>query len=156
MTEMAKQKKEIKTKIMMETNSMRKYDLIGEYKVIQSKCHEQILKEKTEETTKKIEKIITDGSLNSLWKEKKKCSQNPALESCIIKDAQGKRIFDPEEIKEQTALYYETLYKDKFFEPHPYHDDTNNLIANYVNNKIHDDARFNQIPSYEEPGRGWR
>ena len=45
----------------------------------------------------------------------------------IIKNDKGERQYHPESIKEETALYYENLYKRKIYDPQPYHHKTKHL-----------------------------
>ena len=102
---------------------------ITQFKDIQERIKNQIIYEKSIKTKQKFEKMINDKSRNTFWKEKKKMSRNPVLESLIIKDEQGMRQYDPEKIKEHTAKYYENLYKKKDTTPHPYHQEVQHKIT---------------------------
>ena len=70
--------------------------------------HEEIaaemMHEKTAKWSQNSKKIVADKSQNAFWKEKKRVSNNPTLESLIIKDVSGRRLFTPDEVKEGTAL----------------------------------------------------
>ena len=63
--------------------------------------------------SQKLEKIMNDGSKNALWHETRRLSRNPALESLLMKNEQGQRIYDPKGIKELHAGYFQSLYKPK-------------------------------------------
>lgn len=88
-------------------------DFIHEYKEIQNHIHEQIVREKTSQIENKFNQIAAVKSRASFWKEKKRMTKNEALESLIVKDADGNRLFDPEQIKDRPANYYEVLYRSK-------------------------------------------
>ena len=60
-------------------------------------------REKAQEITEKLEKITMDGSQSSLWREKRHMTRDPILESLVIKNDEGERLYTPEAIKEQTA-----------------------------------------------------
>ena len=72
-----------------------------------------MMEEKTIHIENKFKKIVADKSRNAFWKEKRNLSKNPVLEALIIKNEHGHRLFNPEEVKEGTASYYQNLYKKK-------------------------------------------
>ena len=148
--ELNEEKKAIKQQIKTgKTNDGRK-SLIEMYKKLQEKAKNEIHKEKIDLVKRKYEKIINDGSNNALWKEKKSLSRNPALENLIIKDKDGNRQYTPDDIKQHTANYYETLYKNKTYKYHPYHKEAKDRIQSYMVNKEYDNDNYNQLPSIEE------
>ena len=71
-------------------------------------------------------------------------------ESLVVKDANGIRQFHPEGIKEAPAQYYESLYKKKFFQYHPYHDKIKEKMEMYKADKSYDDATYNMTPTRQE------
>ena len=77
-------------------------------------------------------------------------SRNPLTESLVVKDANGIRQFHPEGIKEAPAQYYESLYKKKFFQYHPYHDKIKEKMEMYKADKSYDDATYNLTPTRQE------
>ena len=77
-------------------------------------------------------------------------SRNPSLESLIIKDKTGNRIYAPEQIKEVTARYYETLYKNKNLPCRPYHIQLENRLTLYNFNREHETDWCNEPPSQAE------
>ena len=129
---------------------MEKNSLIEKYKITQKLIAEQILTEKTAYITKRLEKIIADSSRNAFWRDVKAVSRDPLTESLVVKDANGIRQFHPEAIKEASAQYYESLYKKKFFQYHPYHDKIKEKMEMYKADKSYDDATYNLTPTRQE------
>ena len=78
--------------------------------------------EKAAEITARLEKIVADQSKNAMWNEARAFKRDPALESLTIKNEAGERLYNPESNKERHAQYFESLYKAKQFNHHPYHD----------------------------------
>ena len=143
-------KKEIKTKIKTEKDYNTRGGFIGEYKEVQEKITLQIEKEKKEIMKQKLDKITSDKTKNSFWKEKKKMSRDPVLEALTIKDDKGLRHFQPDSIQHHTALYYENLYREKPFPARPYHEEVLSSINFYVNDSEHEDLVYNLLPTVSE------
>ena len=99
-----------------EKDNSKKRILLDTYCEIKENITSMITQERLEMNKEKFNK-----SRKMFWKEKKRISKNPTLESLTIKDNNGMRQYEPEAIKEHTALYYENLYKSKLFETQPYH-----------------------------------
>ena len=144
------EKRTLKKQIMTEKSIEEKTKQIEIYKKLQAKTRKVLYEEKAKLVQKKFEKIIEDGSNNALWKEKKTLSRNPAQENVIIKDKDGNRQYNPIDIKLHTAKYYETLYKNKLFKPHPYHQETKEKIQTYLHDFTFDNDDYNLPPTYEE------
>ena len=68
-----------------------------------------MIREKTLDIEQRLKRVVSDNSRNSFWKEKKCLTQNPVLESLIIKNEHGQQIFNPDEVKKGTAKYYQEL-----------------------------------------------
>ena len=149
-TALCKQKRDIKKLISQQTQGMEKNRLIETYKNIQVHIHEQMTNEKAETMEIKFKKIIADRSQGTFWKEKKKLTKNPVLESLIIKDVLGNRLFSPEEIKEGTADYYQNLYAKKTFTLRPYHTWVENNMFAYSSNFDFDHLPYNNTPTIFE------
>ena len=149
-TALCKQKRDTKTLISQQTNINEKYRLIGTYKVIQLQIREQMTTEKAEYIENKFKMIVADRSQSTFWKEKKKLTKNPVLESLIIKDENGRRLFSPEEIKEGTARYYQDLYAKKPIMSRPYHTWVENSMIAHSNNYDFDNLPYNSTPSIHE------
>ena len=69
-----------------------------------------------------MNEIITTGGTNSraFSKFRKKLPKSDTDNLQAIKDKNGKKLYDPESIKERVADYYEDLYitrKDNMFDP---------------------------------------
>ena len=143
-------KKELKKEIMAEKNDEKRKALIEDHKKLQELTKALLVKEKTEEIKQKLERIISDKTGKSLWKEKRFMSRDPALDSMVVKDANGHRQFSPESIKEATASYYQNLYKQKEFPYHPYHKEVEAKMLLYVNDRTHEHDRYNSQPNIEE------
>ena len=115
------EKRKLSDQIQCEKDKAKRETLVTMYKCTQAKALDCMAREKAQEITEKLEKITSDGSQSSLWKEKRHMTRDPMLESLVIKNDEGERLYTPEAIKEQTAHYYENLYRKKQFAPHPYH-----------------------------------
>ena len=94
----------------------------------------------------RLQKIASDKTKTSFWKEKKKLSRDPVLEALIIKDDKGCRQFHPDSIKHHTALYYETLYREKPFPSRQYHQEVLSSITLYENDREHEDLYITYSP----------
>ena len=149
-SDLKKKKRMMKDEIQEEKDAILRQSKIEEYKGLQDQIRDIMTKEKAEIITKKFEKITEDKSRNAFWGEKRRMTRNPVHDSLVIKDAHGHRQFEPEAIKENMALYYESLYRDKEFEYHPYHDEIERKINEYANNYEYDEMFYNLIPSKEE------
>ena len=144
------EKKHLKSRIHSDIDAAEKQMLINEYKHLQEKTKEQIVNEKTEKIRERFEKIISEPSRHTFWKEKKKITRNPASECIIIKDKYGKRHFEPSMIKENIAIYYEDLYKNKEYLHHPYHDDLITRTNVYLSNREFENEYYNSLPTFQE------
>ena len=143
-------KKKIKTDIKTEKDYEEKGDLIKKYKEVQDEITSQINKEKKEIMKQKLQKIVSDKTKTTFWKEKKKMSRNPVLEALTIKDDKGLRQYHPDSIQHHTALYYENLYREKPFPSRPYHQEVLSSVNLYVNDGEHEDLVYNSLPTKSE------
>ena len=148
--DLCKEKKTLKKQISEQNDRSLKFDLISQYKAKQEQIKSQMVHEKTLQIETRFRKIIADKSRNAFWKEKKRISKNPVLQSLIIKDASGRRLFNPEEVKEGTASYYENLYKSIYFDPLPYHTEIKQKINIYNENREYETEAYNITPSMVE------
>ena len=144
------QKKELKKEINAEKSEEKKKILIEKHKILQEKTREALAKDKTEEIRRKLEKIVKDTTGKSFWDIKRKMSRNPAHTEMIIKDANGQRQYAPEAIKEAHAEYYESLYKWKEFPYHPYHQEIQQKMIQYTNDRAHENTYYNAQPNIVE------
>ena len=148
--DLCNEKKTLKIQISKQNDKPQKDDLISKYKAKQEQIKSQMAQEKTQQIETKFRKIIADKSRNAFWKEKKRISKNPVLESLIIKDPNGRRLFNPEEVKEGTALYYENLYKENMVEPLPYHLEIKHKMNEFDTNRDYETETYNNTPSIIE------
>ena len=107
--EMRQQKVELRQSLKINHDELTRNELLSGIKSIQEKIMAQIIIEREEIIHSKFQKIISDPSKNSLWKEKKRMSRDTVLEALTIKDVDGNRQYDPESIKKHSALYYEDI-----------------------------------------------
>ena len=148
--ELRDQKKDIKRKITMAEDCDVRQQLVLKHKDIQERITVQIEKERKVIIKQKIVNMASDPSKNTFWKEKKKLSRDATIDHLTIKDANGLRQFEPEAIKYHTALYYENLYKKKYFSPLPYHKEVSTMIKLYKADDTHEDIVYNLVPSKME------
>ena len=73
--ELRKSKKTLKTSIRNEASYEKRQETLQQYKHIQEEITQKIDKERKEIMKQKLEKIVSDRSKNSFWKEKKKMSR---------------------------------------------------------------------------------
>ena len=159
---MRSEKKELKTKIKNaqkqssrtssaeegpQPQTCEKSRLINEYKLMQEKLKNQIIKEKAAKIQQRFNKIIADKSRNAFWKEKKFISRNNILESLIVKNEDKNRLFEPDSIKEYIAYYYEQLYKQNPITPRKYHDEIKKKMKEFENDATHEDLPCNIPPT---------
>ena len=144
------QKAQIKDKIQDEKDQLVKADLLLTYKSIQEQLLEEMTRENVNTISRKLDKIMNDGSKNALWQETRRLSRNPTLESLALKNEQGQRIYDPEGIKELHAGYFQSLYKPKPHSHHPYHTYVKTKMDIYSADMSYDDLIYNRVPTRQE------
>ena len=140
-------KKKLKQNIQNEPDKTKRATLIENYKDAQQQLHDVLVQEKAIEVTARLEKIMADKSKNGLWAEKRNMSRNHTLEALVIKNDNGERLYNPEEIKEEKANYFENLFKTKEFPYHPYHSYVESKIIEYTLDRNHEDTIYNQTPT---------
>ena len=148
--ELRKSKKTLKTSIRNEGSYEKRQETLQQYKHIQEEITQKIDKERKEIMKQKLEKIVSDRSKNSFWKEKKKMSRDPVLQALTIKDDNGLRQFQPESIKHHTAQYYQNLYREKPYPARPYHHEVVKADRLYQNDREHEDLIYNALPTEVE------
>ena len=145
-----KEKRNLKNQIRQETDDGHRKRLILEYKAMEIKVRTKLQLERKEQAKVKLQKIIKDKSKNNLCKEIKRVSRDPSADAMVLKDSNGIRHFTPDGIKECTANYYEDLYKKKPVKYHPYHQQLEQNIIMYKNDRQFEDLRINQPPTIHE------
>ena len=148
--QMTLEKRTKKKQIQAEQDKQKKDNLIMEYKNIQESIRNQSVKERAKSIKEKLEKIIADRSRISFWNLKRKITRDPSSESLVVKDADGKRQFEPNAYKETHADYYESLFKWKPVIHHPYHEEIKQKLMTYSENYDYDDLDYNATPTKNE------
>ena len=145
-----KQKGPLKKEIQTERNEMEKQMLIDQYKNLQDEIRKLIVEERTEKIRQKFNKIIADKTRTTFWKEKRAAARNPLMETTVIKNEDGKRVYSPQQIKNVTEKYYRDLYKKKKLEERPFHKDLEIRIKDYEKNREFENQLYNCPPTEKE------
>ena len=109
----------------------------------------QLQREEKEETERKIQQILS-GNKNVFWKDRSNFTKNTCDEWNVIKDPSGKRLFDPCQIKNNMANFYQNLYKRPISIHHPYHDKIIETNNQNITNMSFEDSKYNMEPSLDE------
>ena len=144
-----KERRNIKKLFEKETDKDKKTHLKYEYIEKQKCVRIQLGIEEKEETERKIQKILK-GDRNIFWKDREKFFSDRCDEWNIIKDKNGKRLFDPSEIKENMASFYQNLYTKPNCNYHPYHTEVTELTNQNMMDMSYETSEYNQEPSMEE------
>ena len=145
-------KKSLRKQIESEKDKETKEALIRDYKQLQERIKDIMTEEAATRVEEKFHLITSDNSRTSFWKEKRKMSKNPLLESLTIKDNQGYRVYSPQHFKEVTATYYENLLKKKDIPARPLHIELNRKITIYSTETDHEDLPINDQSTIFEIG----
>lgn len=148
--ELRNTKKKIRTDIKNAVTYTNRQSHLKRYKAVQDDISVKINKEKKEIMKQKLQKIATDKTKTTFWKEKKKLSRDPVLEALTIKDEKGLRQFHPDSVKQHTALYYKNLYSEKPFPFRPYHQEVDLAMSLYEADREHEDNVYNLLPTAAE------
>ena len=124
-----------------------RYQLTSECIKIQEDIKEEIAKEKREKIEGKLKEV---EDKNAFWKERKKMKKDQTLEWLITKDGNGKRIYGPEENKNNMATYYETLYTKQDVASHVHHAEVLQNMEKFQRDRENEDEVYNSPPSIEE------
>ena len=143
-------KREIRKKIDSCANTDIKKGLIQEFKSIHGKVQELISSERAISIENKFNQIVSDRSRCKFWKERKNMVRNPVLESLVIKDKNGNRLFNPDAVKEGTAIYYENLYQKRNLPKRSHHDFVESCMMEYEKNLEYETLEHNNMPSNSE------
>ena len=114
------ERRKMKQDFETETKSEEKRLKLDSYMRKQGEIKEKMLEEEAERIERKFEKMKEDGN-NGFWRERKEMNRDDSHTWLTTKGKDGKRIFDPEQNKENIAQFYEDLYKKPQITPHPYH-----------------------------------
>ena len=91
----------VKTRVNAEITKSRE-----QYFILQDRVRSAVMGKQSEYVEKKLNEIITTGSTNSraFWKFRKKLLKSDTDNLQIIKDKNGKKLYDAESIKESSRL----------------------------------------------------
>ena len=143
------ERRNIKNLYEKEKDPSKKLLLKSKYMQSQKHVQNQLQKEEKEKTEEKVKKIM-GGDKSLFWKDRSNYRRNTCDEWNVCKDQNGMRLFDPCQIKNNVAQYYQNLYTKPKCEYHPYHDtivqanNSNMMDTNFENNE------YNQEPSWDE------
>ena len=149
-TQMRKEKRELKNKLIKEQNQENKKEWREKYIRKQCEVRKQIEIEKRESLKNKINKMINSGDQTMFWKERRNIKRDETEGWLITKDGDGKRLFTPEENLRNIASYYENLFAKPVAVLHPYHDEVRTSILEYQENREYENEEFNQLPTIKE------
>ena len=120
------------------------------YKDLQERLQQKILSERCEKANHKLKKITGDNSRALFWKERKRMNRDNLNQSMTVKDENGRRLYDEEQIKEQYAVYFEKLYKKREVRTHSHHRKVETDILAYVNDRQWENEWYNEPPTEQE------
>ena len=102
------------------------------FKQAQNELKTHILKNLTDETTYKMNKLIEEGGNKSsnFWKTRKRLLKNEDDLEKYTQDEEGNEIKDPQAIKDHVANYYEQLFRAR--EPTKGYEESNKEIENKI------------------------
>ena len=131
-----------------ESDPTRKLVYLNNYREKQEDVRALARKEEEEEVTRKFETMIQQGS-NGFWKERRAMNTDRTSEWMIIKDENGKRIFDQEKNKDTIASYYEKLYSNGEVPPHPFHEYVRKTVQ-ALSQENSDNGEIDTVPTKAE------
>ena len=137
-------------KLFEKTEGETKVKMKEAYITKQIQVRAQIEKEQKEDIEKRLQRMCHDKSHQTFWKERKKLLHQDGTTWQITKDKNGKRLYDPEQNRENIAWYYENLYKQTERPHHPYHDQIEEKLSEYESNYEYEDDIINKCPEIEE------
>ena len=142
-----KERRMKKKQIGHANDAATRYQLTSECIKIQEDIKEEIAKEKREKIEGKLKEV---EDKNAFWRERKKMKKDQTLEWLITKDGNGKRIYGPEENKNNMATYYETLYMKQDVASHVHHAEVLQNMEKFERDRENEDEVYNSPPSIEE------
>ena len=120
MKNMREERRQLKKDFQNEQCPTLKIGKMKEYIKKQHEIKEHAIVEESQKVCERFQKMSVNGS-NGFWKERKLMKRDEGSSWLITKDKEGKRIYDPDQNKENIANYYEDLYSRKPQKDHPYH-----------------------------------
>ena len=134
----------------LKSGTCNRPELILKVKEIQIKLQNEILAVKTDITNRKFKEMIADKSKRNYWKATKKINRNSTNECLTVKNKQGKREYNPDNIKDTVADHYEDLYKAKAIAHHSHHEKVESDIKLFQECQDYENEWYNLPPSTNE------
>jgi hypothetical protein len=148
---MRKERRKLKKQFENETCPLLKSEKLQLYIKKQKEIRERMKEERKTKIERKFNKMIEEENNQGFWNEIKKRKRDETATWICIKDEMGKRLLDPEKIKNKVAVYYESLYKKILqTEPNMYHDQVQEAITQFGMDKQYDDKAYNRVPTKKE------
>ena len=122
----------------------------AEYIEIQTQLRNQILLERTLKTNDQFKKMTQNKNRVFFWKERKRIKRNETNECLTVKNENGDREFDPLNIMNTTANYYENLYGKKDTRTHEHHDVVKREMKEFESDLTYDQEWYNKLPTENE------
>ena len=148
MKRLRQERKVLKKDFEKETNEDLKGVKLNRYVKKQIEIKELAKVEEQEATEARFERMMKRGP-NGLWDERKRMRKDNTGEWGIVKNEEGERIYDPEEVKKVNARHYENLYGRKPVPHHDYHDHVEQQIP-ILSSETFENREIDQMPTKKE------
>ena len=130
-----------------ETDKATKGLLLEKYRITQENVRDEAERDEEERLQKRFESMIQQGR-NGLWNVRRAHKQDKTSEWMVVKDKDGKRVYDQERNKETRASYYEDLYSKKDVPPHPSHEIIKEKVQTWSDDN--DEGENDDLPTKAE------
>ena len=148
-----KEKTELKKQFEEEQEHALKGEKLDQYMSKQKEIKDTLEKEEEESTRIRFEKMISEANNGGFWRERRSLKRDETTLWMTTKDQNGKRIFDPEQNKENVAAYFENLYRDTPTQHHPYHslvENTVDHLSTITENHNSEENENDMMPTRQE------
>ena len=142
------ERNEARKNFKRETDPTRKLVYLNEYREKQEEVRALAGKEEEEEVKRRFETMIQQGC-NGFWKERRAMNTERTSDWMIVKDENGKRVFDQEKNKDTIASYYERLYSKGEVPPHPFHEYVRKTVQ-ALSQENSDSGQIDALPTKAE------
>ena len=149
-TQLRKDRKLLKNNFEEEKDKILKNTKKEKYIMKQKEVQEKIKEERAIKMEGRFQKMIAEGNNQGFWKEMKKFKREESAVWMTLKDEEGKRMLDPDKIKERVARYYEGLYTEQDLTKHAYHDEVKTSMTVFEHDMSYEDKDYNAMPRKEE------
>ena len=142
------ERRKLKNEFETEQDKQRKKEKQTLYVNKQKEIRDRLLQEESEHISNVVDKLKMEKSNHNFWNLRRRLTKDDSQSWQITKGKDGKRIYDPEENKENQAMYYEDLYKKRNSKDHPYHEEVRE--ANDYLSQQEDETENDHMPSLIE------